>query len=150
MRTVKKNRQKMFYALYTHSTPVYELDDEGKPIIDYIDDDGNIYYRETGTEEPHYASPVEFRGEITSSLNELHAREYGVDQSSIYSEIMVEKNKLPKEFGFGTKIWRTSEIVWEDEENQIPLGSSADYTVNGIMTEFIDYDWYLLQRQNNE
>lgn len=148
MRTLKKNKQKMFYALYKGAETVYELDDDGNKIIDYVDEDGNVYYRESGTEQLVYNEPIEFKASISSNLNEMHAREYGVDQSSIYSEITCEKGYLPLEYG--SKIWRTSNVEWIDEELKIPDVSSSDYTVMGILDEFQDYDFYLLQRNNKE
>ena len=89
-----------------------------------------------------------FKASIKSKLNEMRAKEYGVDQSSIYSEIYCEKGKLP--FEFGTKIWKNSEIAWIDKENQIPDENSCDYTVKGILDEFLDYDFYLLERNIRE
>jgi len=148
MRTLKKNKQKMFYALYKGAETVYELDDNGNKIIDYVDEDGNVYYRESGTEQLVYNEPIEFKASISSNLNEMHAREYGVDKSSIYSEITCEKGYLPLEYG--SKIWRTSNVEWIDEELKIPDVSSSDYTVMGILDEFQDYDFYLLQRNNKE
>ncbi len=147
MRTLKKNKQKMFYSLYVGRETIYKYDDAGNKIISYVDSDGNVYYEDEGTTEPHYKEPVEFRACITSSLNELHARAYGVDQSSIYSEIVCKKGYLPLEYG--TKIWRTSEIEWLDEENHIPNADSADYTVVGLMDEGLYEDCYLLQRTNS-
>lgn len=144
MRTLRKNKQKMNYSLYVNSSVVYELDENGNKIIDYVDEEGNVYYRETGTIEPHYDTPVEFWASISSRLNELHAREYGVDQSSVYSEICCDKGQLPLEYG--AKIWRISEI--EYNEDGTVDESTSDYTVKGILDEFLDYDWYLLQRNN--
>ena len=146
MRTLKKNKQKMFYSLYVGRETIYKLDADGNKIVSFIGDDGTIYYEDEGTTEPHYAEPVEFRACITSQLNELHARAYGVDQSSIYSYIVCKKGYLPLEYG--TKIWRTSEIAWDDEENRYPNADSADYTVVGLMDEGLYEDCYLLQRTN--
>lgn len=148
MRTLKRNTQKMYYALFKGSEPVYELDNNGNRIVDYIDEDGNEYYRETGTEHSVYYEPVEFHSSISSHLNEMHAREYGVDQSSIYSELTCPKDLLPLDYG--AKIWKKSEVKWLDEANGIPDDSSSDYTVMGILDEFPDNDYYLLKRNNRE
>ena len=145
-RTLEKNKQNMFYSLFTESTTVYAKDDEGNLIIDGYFTDGSPIYREVGTQAPHYDTPVKFRANISGNLNEMHAKQYGVDQSSIYAEISCPKGYLP--FVYGTKVWKNTPIVWEDEEKQIPSKDSADYTVVGILDEFINYDFFLLQRNN--
>lgn len=147
MRTLEKNKQKMFYSLYKGIAPIYEYDSDGNKVVDFVDDDGTEYYREIGEKEV-YDVPQIFKASIKSKLNEMRAKEYGVDQSSIYSEIYCEKGKLP--FEFGTKIWKNSEIAWIDKENQIPDENSCDYTVKGILDEFLDYDFYLLERNIRE
>lgn len=146
MRTLRKNRQKMFYSLYKSAEPIYETDEDGN--IKYMEIDGVQVPIEVGTREPHYDTPVEFKANIHSELSEMHLKSYGVDQSSIYSEIVVEKGKLPLKIG--TIIWRESEIIYEDEEHTTPKQSSADYTVKGIMTEALHEDYYLLQRNSSE
>jgi hypothetical protein len=146
MRTLRKNKQRMFYSLYKSAEPIYEKDEYGN--IKYMEIDGVQVPIEVGTREPHYDTPIEFKANIYSELNEMHLKSYGVDQSSIYSEIVVEKGKLPLKIG--TIIWRESEIIYEDEEQTTPNQSSADYTVVGIMTEGLNTDAYLLQRNSSE
>lgn len=149
MRTLRKIRQIMHYALYDHSEDVYVLDENGNRIVDYEDEQGNVYYRMTGTQEDVYQTPIEFKASVSSQLNEMHAREYGVDQSSIYIEMCVPKGYLP-DFKYGTKIWRTTPIEWKDQEHIIPAVDSSDYTVVGVLDEYLNFDWYLLQRNNHE
>ena len=146
MRTLRKNRQKMYYSLYKSSEPIYELDDDGN--IKYMEIDGVQVPIEVGTREPHYDTPVEFKANIHSELDEMHLKAYGVDQSSIYSEIVVSKGKLPLKIG--AIVWRESEIIYEDDAKTIPKQSSADYTVKGSMTEGLNEDYYLLQRNSSE
>ena len=146
MRTLRKNKQRMFYSLYKSAEPIYEKDEYGN--IKYMEIDGVQVPIEVGTREPHYDTPIEFKANIHSELNEMHLKSYGVDQSSIYSEIVVEKGKLPLKIG--TIIWRETEIIYEDEEQTTPKQSSADYTVVGIMTEGLNTDAYLLQRNSKE
>ena len=136
----------MYYPLYKSEETVYETDEYGN--IKYMEIDGVQVPIEVGTREAHYDTPVEFKANIHSELNEMHLKSYGVDQSSIYSEIIVEKGKLPLKIG--TIIWRESEIIYEDEEQTTPKQSSADYTVKGVMTEALHEDYYLLQRNSTE
>lgn len=149
MRTLRKIRKIMYYALYSSEEDVYVLDSDGNKIVDYTDGDGNVYYRMTGTKKSVYSTPVEFRASLSSELNEMHSKAYGVDQSSIYIEMCVPKGYLSG-VEYGTKIWRTSEIEWEDEEESIPAVDSSDYTVVGVLDEYENFDWYLLQRNNHE
>lgn len=146
MRTSERDKQKMFYSLLADVQPVYELDEDGNKIIDYEDEEGNIFYRETGSFKTSYTEPIEFWASISSNLNEMHCREFGVDQSSIYAQLCVPKKYVPLKFG--AKIWKDSEIVWEDEEAKIPNADSSDYTVKGLLDEYLNFDWFLLARNN--
>lgn len=146
MRTLRKNKQAMWYSLYKTSEPIYELDEDGN--IKYMEIDGVQVPIEVGTTEPHYDKPIPFKANIHSELNEMHVKSYGVDTSSVYAEIIANKGELPLKIG--TVIWRTSEIVYEDEERTIPKQSSADYTVVGILTEPLNHDSFLLQLNSSE
>lgn len=143
MRIPRKDKQKMFYSLYVGSKPVYAKDSEGNIITTKVD--GVDVPVELGTIENTYSDPKEFLATISSSLNELHAKEYGVDASAIYSEIQCEKGYVP--LAYGAKIWRETTPTYKADGTVDD--STADYVVKGVMTEFIPYDWYLLQRQNN-
>jgi hypothetical protein len=147
-RLVKRNKQQMYYSLYNEERIKYTLDSNGDkiPVLNsnnepMLDDEGNIIYMEDG-KEVVYAEPVSFSANISSQLNELHARAYGVDQSSIYSEICVSKGALPLQYG--SLIWRESKPQYTSEG--LVDNKSADYTVTGLMTESLNADWYLLQR----
>lgn len=136
----------MYYSIYKASEEIYQTDADGN--IEYMKIDGVQVPITIGTREAHYDTPVEFKANIHSELNEMHLKSYGVDQSSIYSEIVADKGKLPLKIG--AIVWRESEIIYEDEEKTIPKQSSADYTVVGLMTEGLSEDCYLLQRNSNE
>lgn len=146
MRMLEKNKQNMHYSLFASSTTEYALDDDGNKIIDGYFSDGTPIYREIGTKAPHYTEPIPFKASISGKINEMHAKDYGIDQSSLYSEISCLKGYLP--FVYGTKVWKDTPIAWEDEINRIPNKDSADYTVVGMLTESINYDFFLLQRNN--
>lgn len=148
MRVARKNRQRMFYSLYKSTETQYQKDEDGN--IVYIEVDGEQVPVELGTVSATYDTPVEFYASISSELNELHMRAYGVDQSAIYSKLVVPKGMLPTENMVGAIIWRTSEIAYEDNENLLPRQSSADYTVVGRMDEVLHEDWFLLQRNSSD
>ena len=146
MRQPRRDKVNMFYSLFSQSTPEYETDENGN--IVYTEIDGQMIPNQVGEETPTYTTPVQFKASISSELNEMHIKSYGVDQSSIYSEIVTEKNLVP--IKVGSLIWVKSPIEWEDENHTIPKAESADYTVVGLMDENMYCDMYLLQRKSNE
>lgn len=146
MRQPRRDKVNMYYSLFNSSTPEYETDENGN--IVYTEIDGQMTPNQVGEETPTYATPVQFKASISSELNEMHIKSYGVDQSSIYSEIVTEKNLVP--IKVGSLIWVKSPIEWEDENHTIPKAESADYTVVGLMDENMYCDMYLLQRKSNE
>lgn len=170
-RMTRENKQIMHYSLYSGSVPVYERDEYGQII--YIDVDGEDVPVEAGTKEARYSMPVRFEAYISSELNEMHIKAWGVDQSSIYAEIVAQKGTLPLEIG--AIIWRTSEITYDDlpddpletddgnslvdDENanitsdsgrKTPHQASSDYTVVGLRTEGLTEDWFLLQKNSSD
>lgn len=147
MRTLRKNKQKMYYSLYSTSTEVF--DEEGTSVRTIVDEEtGEAIPVSVGTLKSVYGRPEKFKANITSNLNKLHIEAYGVDQSAIYSELIVPKNYIPLKIG--AIIWRESPIEWEDEQRKIPKQSSSDYTVMGLLTEYQHQDFYLLQRNTPE
>lgn len=143
MRTLMRNKQKMYYALYKGSEPTYVLDENGDKIISYIDEEGNIYYEETGEERNVYENPVEFFGNISMSGGESEAVEYGLDVSSYSAVMITDKGSIP--------ITETSRIWKETEPKMNKYGTvdefSADYTVVKVSPS-LNYDKYILQRVN--
>ena len=147
MRSLRKNKQRMYYSLYRAAEEVYE--EEGTSVRTIIDEEtGEEIPVEIGTQKAVFLPPQEFYANITSNLNEMHIKAYGVDQSSIYSRIIADKGQLPLKVG--SIIWRESPIQWDDELKRIPKQASADYVVVGLMTEYQHADFYLLQRNNPE
>ena len=146
MMTLRANKQKMYYSLFISSTPEYETDEDEN--IVYVPVDGENIPVKVGETAEHYGKPEPFKACITSELNELHMKAFGVDQSSIYSTITCKKGYLPIEAG--TLIWRESPIEWEDDNKTIPKADSADYIVCGVMLEGLEVDLFLLQRKSNE
>ena len=167
------NKQNMYYSLYGGTVPVYETDENGMPL--FIEVDGELVKVEAGTTEAKYSMPVPFSANISSQLNEMHTRAWGVDQSSIYSEIVCQKGYLPLEIG--AIIWRTSPIdydklpddwltdhegayltvdndgityLYATNDQKMPHQASSDYTVVGIRTEGLTEDWFLLQKNSSD
>lgn len=146
MRLPKRDKQKMYYSNFIGTQKEYQKDDEGN--IVYEDIDGVETPVETGNESQIFDTPTEFKASISSSLNEMHIKSWGCDQSSIYSEIVCPKGYLPLKIG--AIIWRTSQIEWEDDQQTVPKASSSDYTVCGLMDEGLTEDMFLLKRNSSD
>lgn len=136
----------MYYSNYKGAEDVYETDEDGN--IKYIEIDGEQIPVKAGVKKASYTEPTLFYSSIQSQLSELRIKSWGIDQSALYSEIVVSKGYLPKDFGVGSIIWLQSEIAYEDDGT--PKQSSSDFTVMGIDLEGLTEDLYLLQRNSSE
>ena len=144
MRTLNKNKQQMYYSLPIGEQPIYELDENGQKIIDYVDEEGRVYYRETGESEMVYSIPVPFQNGISGKLSEVLVKEFGIDDSSMYAEMDTEANKYP--IVVESLIWRKSKPKYKDMNKTIPDKSSCDYVVSGVLDEGLNVWNYLLRR----
>lgn len=139
--TLKKNKQKLHYALFKGQMPIYQKDEDGNII--YIDVDGELIPVETGETKPCYYKPVLFYSNISMSGGDAEAREFGIDESE-YSAIMITgKEELPL---------KTDSVIWfETEPDPIerPDGNfdmrPCDYQIVKI-SESLNYVKYVLQK----
>lgn len=152
MRTIRKSKQKMFYAIPTEEVPIYERDEHGNIIYEsYTDEEGNVIYiydengdlipKTAGGTEQLYSEPVEFHNGISGRLSEVLMQAYGIDDSSIYAQMDYRANEYP--FKEGTLIWKKSEVRYKDGTVD---KTSADYEVVGILDEFPNVWSCLLKR----
>ena len=143
MRMLNKNKQKMYYSMPTgNKIPVYELDEDGN--IKYMFIDGVAVPVESGEYEPEYSKPVQFFNGIAGKLSKSVMKAFGIDDSSTYAQMDTLANEYP--FGKGTYIWRKSEIQYKDADKTIVDVSSADYIIENVLDEGIQFWNYLLQR----
>ena len=140
LRTLRKNKQKMYYALQVGEVPIYETDEYGNII--YTDDGTPI---ETGEYEIGYASPVEFSNGISGKLSEVLIEAFGINDTSLYAQMDYMENEYP--FEVGTLIWKKSEIEYKDSGRTMVEPKSADYEVAGIVDEFPNQWSCLLKRK---
>lgn len=145
----------MKYALQLGEMPVFETDEDGNVQYDgftddegnffpYFDKDGNKIPILTGEYEIRYSEPVPFSANINNKLDEVAWREYGIDNSANYAQIVVDKNTLPLKAG--SVIWKKSEVDYKDEAKTIVDDTTADYVVKGVADEGLSVDLFLLQR----
>lgn len=131
----------MYYALYKGSEPTYVLDANGNKIINYVDEEGNIYYEVTGEDRNVYENPVEFYGNIAMSGGESEAVEYGLDVSSYEAVLIKERDSLP--------IDEQSVIWFESEPKMNKYGTtdefSADYRIISVKPS-LNFTKYVLAK----
>lgn len=142
MRTLNKNKQKMYYSLKGKREPIYELDGDGNKVIAYVDDDGNIYYKETGSYTSGWSKPVSFFANIAMSGGEAEAQEFGLSIADYNATLVMEKGKVP--LTEGSVIWLNSSVLYKDEENIDVDDKSADYTVLKV-SESLNFVKYVLK-----
>ena len=149
------NKQKMTYALPTGQQPKYELDSDGNIdyegymgedgiFVPYLDDDGNKIPKLTGDTIDTYSAPVIFYSSINNKLNEVLAKEFGIDDSTNYAQLVTDKEEFPLKVG--ALIWKRSEVGYKDNNKTIIDSTSADYIVKGVADEGLTVDLYLLRK----
>lgn len=112
MRTLNKNKQKMYYA-----NLIDVLQEE------YVDEDGNRY--PTGEPKNIYSEPIEFKGNIAMSGGEAEAQEFGLNLADYEAVLVVDKNTLP--ITETSLIWHNSEPTKDNEGYTDEY--SADYRI---------------------
>ena len=146
MRTLNRNKQKMFYSNPGESTPIYEMDEDGNII--YIEVDGEQIPVETGEYSPGFSMPEELKANIAGKLSEVIIQAFGADSSNNHAQIVSDKDVLP--FEIGTRIWKKSRVIYKDEAKTIVDSESADYVVRGILLEGLNEDMFYLEVLNHE
>uniref|UniRef100_A0AAU8B8C1 Uncharacterized protein n=1 Tax=Dulem virus 39 TaxID=3145757 RepID=A0AAU8B8C1_9CAUD len=128
MRTLAKNKQKMYYALQSGEVPIYETDEDGN--IKYITIDGEQVPVETGEYELGYSEPVKFFGNIALSGGDSEVVEYGIDTSAYDATLVTDKGAVP--ITETSLIWFQSEVGYKDNAKTIVDGNTADYRVLAV------------------
>lgn len=134
------NKQRMKYSRHGQRVTIYERDDD-REIKYYVDGDGNKIPL-IADEKIGYSEPKEFYANISNKLSEVLVKEFGIDDSSTYVQIVTDKGYLPLKAG--DLVWKKSEVKF-DADN-LPEPTSADYTVKGVADEGLTVDLYLLQK----
>lgn len=140
MRTVRRNKQPMKYALYLGSVDVVATDYNGMPQF-YTDMDNNVFYIVTGEKKDVYGEPVEFDANFSTSGGEAQEQEYGLDISQYDGIALYSKSAYP--IVEGALIWIKSEVEYTDNgyytqdmqsliEVKSPVKTSADYVCKKV------------------
>lgn len=157
MRTLKRNAQRMYYALQIGERPIYATD-EDRNIKYYEDSEGNRYPLDTGETKLLYSTEREFSGNIAMSGGEAREVEYGLDISQYQAVLVCQKDSVPLEEG--ALIWFNSPVAHEyggteveiDTGDEIvrttaPTAVSSDYMVKKVNPS-LNCDKYILAATN--
>lgn len=134
------NKQLMKYSQHGQRVTIYEKDEDGN-IKYYVDGDGNKIPL-IADEKIGYSEPKEFCASISNKLSEVFVKEFGIDDSSVYAQIVTDAGKLPLKSG--DLVWKKSEV--EFDSDNLPEPTSADYTVMGVADDGLTVDLFLLQK----
>lgn len=132
MRTLKKNKQALYYANQDKVVPIYET---------YYDAEGNPYKLDTGETKLVYGEPKEFMGNIAMSGGEVEAQEFGLNLADYEAILVVGKNTLP--ITETSLIWQNTKPTKDDEGNTNEF--SADYRIAKISPS-LNVDKYVLKK----
>lgn len=141
MRTLQRNKRKLWYSLYEGEETVYVYDADDNKIVDFVDSEGTVHYKIKDV-RPYYSTPIAFFGNIAFSGGESSDTEYGVDMSSYSAVLIVGKGLLP--------IDETSLIWYENEPKTDTITvSDADYKVVKKNSS-LNVDKYVLDKVVNQ
>lgn len=119
MRTLNKNKQKMFFSQFLATGMRYDTDDEWNPIY-YETDEGERIYTETSENMGYYSKPQEMKANITESGGEAEAMEYGLSVADYEAVLVYGRGEYPlKE---GDYIWLDdTEVGYEYNGQEVPV-----------------------------
>lgn len=134
------NKQKMKYSLQGKRIEVYERDQDGN--IKFYESDSGEKIPLIKKEVVGFSEPTIFYANISNKLSEVLAKQFGIDDSTNYAQIITDKGALP--IKAGDLIWKKSDVKYD--EDGIVDSTSADYTVMGVADEGLTVDLFLLKR----
>ena len=124
MRTPRRIKQRMYYALPKALVDTYETDSMGRVVEREVN--GKFIKVKNG-KKMTYSSPVLFMNSITSDLTADDLAAFGADNSGKKAKMTYKRGEYP--FKTGTLIWKQSAVKYVNGELD---PTSADYTVVGI------------------
>jgi hypothetical protein len=133
----------MYYSLLLDGIPVYQRDENGDIVYNFID--GELVPMETGETESEYSEPKECYMSLSMSGSESEDKAFGISISGYDATCICAKNAYP--IAENTLIWHKSEIVYKDENKTIPDKTSADYVVKKC-SESLNISKYVLAALN--
>lgn len=138
MRSLKKNKQFLWYSTYADQITIYERDENGE--IVYVDTEKKI--PKIIAEKAGYNKPVSFCANISMSGGEANQTEYGFDTGSYEAVLVTTDKSLPLDEL--SLIWHTTEPVVSVDG--VVDESTADYSVIAVK-QSINSVKYLLKKR---
>lgn len=143
MRSLKKNKQKLWYSTYADQIIIYEKDEDGN--IKYIDDgEGNQIPIEIGT-KAGYSSPVIFYANISAAK--------GISDSEVFG-VSLDYTKTISTTDITLPISETS-LIWFETEPAISNDgtvdeNTADYFVVAVARSLNNVVYAIKRRAKND
>lgn len=141
MRTLQKNKQKMYYSLVLGEVEEYEYDEQGHKIPIYTDSEGIVHYQLTGEKITGYSLPTEFLANFSMSGGESEATSFGLDLSAYDAVITTTIGALP--LTEGSVVWKKSTPEYNEDYAK---ASTADYKVVKV-ADTLNVTKYVLKAQ---
>lgn len=138
MRQLRRNKQKMFYSLYTEDVPIYAKDEEGNILTTDVD---GVEVSVVDSYVSAYTEAVEFKANISFDSGETRLAEYGLNVGDYNAVISADKGVLP--FDEQTLIWHNSEPEYKDG---VIVPESADYRIIAVKTSLNEERFILKKR----
>lgn len=143
MRCLKKNKQKLYYALFVGESPNYVLDEYGNKIVDYTSG-GVTYYKETGTNILLYSEPVAFEGNIAFSGSDVTRQEFGIADDHYEAVLVTGKGEIP--ITETSLLWyQTTPTTKTIDTKTYADDTTADYKVLKVIPS-LNNDRYILAK----
>lgn len=124
MRTPRRVKQRMYYALPKQLVDTYETDSMGRIVEREVN--GKFIKVKNG-KKMTYTSATMFMNSITSDLTADDLAAFGADNSGKKAKMTYKRGEYP--FKTGTLIWKQSPVKYVNGEID---PTSADYTIVGI------------------
>ena len=130
------NKQEMKYSQSGQRVFIPQTDENGDIVYEgYKDSDGNFvpYLDSEGNKIPKgeevegFSEPTTFQANISNKLSEALVKEFGIDDSTSYCQLVTDKGYLPLKAG--DVVWKRSEVKRTDDG--LVDSETADYIVKG-------------------
>ena len=141
MRSLKKNKQTLYYANFVADIPIYAYDENGNVLTTNVD---GVDVPVIESYHSGYGEVTEFEANISFDSGQTVMAEYGLDTSKYNAIINATKGELP--FNEQTIIWHTSSPQYKDKQ---VLPESADYKVIAIKTS-LNEERFILKKLVDE
>ena len=143
MRNLKRNKQKLYYALYSEDVPIYAYDEEGNILTTEVN---GVAVYVVDSYKSGYSAPIEFEANISFDSGETRLGEYGLNTSDYNAVISADKGVFP--FNEQTLIWHKSEPKIDAITGEA-LPESADYRITAIKTS-LNEERFILKKVVND